>query len=639
MGKNYYIPVSSYVFPELASAEALSPTTGDIAGVFVGRGSYPTKVTGDIPVNPVNEALTVYSEPVTWKYRDSSVMDYPLVIKLPETAFDVTALMRIELPSLPQGIVAWAYSKTVFFPNDGSVRYLFRNDEEMLQQIQRLSPFQEVKDIALVKDSCESFEDLRMPPAELPDEIKAEVREEVSKLALSTLDKGNDIQIECRTGACLGYSVGRFRSSANDTMSADLLIKDINDKDASDKAARILHNIRVMQRNLAEIVMDAGSLDYDSCEIMLKPRFRHKGRSFIDDWGSLDRILRRCVDFISTYPPTRWNWFGNEERFAFIRDLWNNVLKDELERENMEPSTVDVMRKEIENVCRHFKSPNTIGIGIKDVHSRIVQALYIVLQCNGDTKVLDRMLKDAKRPDYCLALYGAFKGYSYFSRILVPERLRRTPTRVSREDILSIVASVKGKGGGKNWKQIIKAIDRAMSLELERQSAKAFLYILNNLMPRNDSVYRRIEAALRNDVTEYDYVGFRAKVRKVVDEIGDVSEEQRNAIMLAIELEDKRRNPVAFKYILDDCIREEGRGEEYKRAARQLVERLDLGYGGMPSDIEDDSNVSSVDVNAASEAGEAHENDKQGERDLFGNEIPPRAKKGSAKKKSKGKTK
>ena len=638
MVKNYYIPVSSYVFPELASAEAISPTGSDVAGIFVSRGSYPTKTTGGIPVNPVNDVLVVYSEPVTWKYCDSSVMDYPLVIRLPETALDVTKLLTLKLPSLPQGISAWAYPKTIFFPNDGSVRYLFRTDEEMLQQIQRLSPFQEVKDIALVKDSCESFEDLRMPPAELSDGIEKEIRDEVSKSEFSILDKENDVLTECRTGACLGYSIGRFFLSAKSTAAADLLIKDIQDKIASDKAARILHDIRVMQRNLAQIVTDSGSLDYASCEIMLKPHFRHKGRAFVDDWGSLDRILRRCVDFIATYPPTQWNWFGNEERFVFLRDLWNNVLKDELE--NMDPSTVDEMRKEIENVCRHFKSPNAIGIGVKDVRSRIIQALYIVLQCNGDAKVFDRMLKDAKRPEYCLALYGAFKGYSYFSRVLVPERLRHTPTRVSREDILAIVASVKSKsGGGKNWKQIIKAIDRAMSLELERQSAKAFLYILNNLMQRSDSVYRRIEAALRNDTKEYDYVGFRAKIRKVVEEIGNVTEEQRSAVMLAVELEDKRRDPVAFKYILDDCIREEGRGEEYKRAARQLVERLDLWYGGMPSDIEDDSDVSMVNVDGVLEVGEASEDDKQGDRDLFGNEIPAKTKKRSTKKKSKGKAK
>ena len=587
MAKRYYIPVSSYVFPELASAEAFSPMGGDVAGVFVGRGSYPTKTTGNIPVNPVNDAIILYSEPVTWRYEDSRVMDYPLIVMLPDTALDETALVRLTLPSLPQSLTAWAYPKTIFFPNDGSVRYLFRTDEEMLQQIQRLSPFQEVKDLSLLNDSCESFEDLRTPPVKLPDTIEKEVQANVATLGLSIRAKESDLQTECRTGACLGYSIGNFWPRPNGAVSADMLLKNVTDKDAFDKASRILRDIRIMQRNLARIVMESENFDYAPCEVMLKPYFRYKGRAFVENWEHLGRIMNRCVDFIASYPPTQWNWYGNEERFSFVRDLWNKVLKDELEHDNTPTATVDAMRKEVENVCRHFKSPNAVGIDVADVKSPVVQALYIVLQCNGEAKVLDRMSREAKRPDYCLALYGAFKGYSYFSRILMPERLKRTPSRVSRDDILSIVASMKGKSGGKIRKQIINAIDRAMKLELERQSAKAFLYILNNLIPRNSKVYKRIEMAFRNDATEYDYVGFRAKVRKVVDEIGGVSEEERNAVMLAVELEDSRRNPIAFKYILDDCIREEGRSEDYKRAARQLVERLDVLYGGMPSDIED----------------------------------------------------
>jgi hypothetical protein len=445
MDKTYYVPVSSSVFPELASAEAVSSTAGDIAGVFTGRRSYPTKTTGDIPVNPVDDLLIVYSEPVTWKYRESSVMDYPLVIKLPEAFLDASLLVKLEIPSLPQGISAWAYSRTVFLQNDGSARFLFRTEEEMSQQIHYLSPFQEVKDLALVKDSCESFEGARIQPAELPDGIADEIRSEVSRLGLSPVGIERDLKTECRTGACLGYAIGHYISNVRSPESAGSIIKRIRDKCSSEEATRILDDIRAMQRKLVQIAMDSCDIDYAPCEIMLKPFFRHIGRAFADDWAHLDHILRRCVDFIAAYSPAKWNWYGNDERSDFMRNLWNDVLKDDLDHEKAKEIIIDAMRQEIANVCRHFKSPNAMGIGVKGIHSPLIQSLYIVLECNGDANILDRMSKNARRPDYCLALYGAFKGYSYFPRTLIPERLVRTSANVPREDIPHAV-SYEGDG-------------------------------------------------------------------------------------------------------------------------------------------------------------------------------------------------
>lgn len=641
MTSHYYLPISSFSFPELMSAEAISPTAGDVAGVFVGRGSFPTRTTGDIPVNPIEDLLIVYSKPVVWGYTDGNVMDYPLVIEFPVSAFDEQRLAKLALPSMPPDIDVWAYPKTVFFPCDGSVRYLFRTDEEMLQQIQRLSPFQEVKDIALVKDSCESFEDLRESPQELPDCIGDEIRKEVSRLGIALVDKTDDLRMECRTGACLGYRIGNEEERiTRDMTSAEALLNTISDKGKFDSASRMMHSIRVMLKNFAHLVAPYVKVDYEPIPSAFKSYFRYNGRQCIEHWPHLEQILQRCVDFIASYPPEKWNWYGNEERFVFMRDVWNEVLMPQLEGRPREE--IDAMRKEVEAVCRHFRSPNALGVDAKDLHSPLVQAFYIALKSSGETKALSsKELMVAKRPDYCLALYGALKGYAYFSRLLIPERIKRVPTRVSREDILTVVSAVKGRGGsGNNWRRIIKAVNEAMKLEMERQSAKAFLYILNNLMPRNERVYKCIERALRNDSTEYDYVGFRARIRKILDETDAVTEEQRNIVLLAVELEDKRRDPVAFKYILDDCIREGGKGEEYRREAQRLMDRLDLLYGGEPSDIEDLPEKPVEEPRNTITVVDDTIDNKLGERDLFGNEIPVKSKRRSTLKKGrKGKTK
>lgn len=621
MTRNFYIPVSSFSFPELVSAEAISPTAGDIAGVFVGRGSYPTRTTGGIPVNPVGDLLIVYSNPVTWLYKEGSVMDYPLVIKVPDSVLDSGEMIKLPLTSLPTGVEAWAYPKTIFFPNDGSVRYMFRTDEEMLQQLQRLTSFQEVKDIQLIKDSSDSFADLRGIVHVLPDCVAEEIRVEVSRLNLTLANKAADLQLECRTGACLGYKIGfESRYVSRDSLSADSLLSSIRikDKNAFDKASRILHSIHIMQKNLADLANDFGEVDYAPCPVLFKSYFRYNGRHCVDRWNSFEPILQKCVDFIASFPPERWNWFGNEERFAFMRDLWNDVLRPQLAGRTQDE--IDAMRNEVEAICRHFKSPNALGVEPKELHSPLIQALYIVLRCSGAVKTLLSELSDAKRPEYCLALYGALKGYAYFSRLLVPERIRRVPTHVSREDILEIVRLLKGEGDpARIWNRVIQAVDKAMSLEMERQSSKAFLYILNNLIPRTDEVYKRIKLALDKDSTEYDYIGFKAHIRKVLDNVEMVTDEQKNAVMLAIELEDKRRDPVAFKYILDDCLREGGKDEAYRRLARQLVERLDLWYGGMPSDIEDIKVPEPTEERSGADGNIA--NVESQDIDLFGNPV------------------
>lgn len=417
MGNDYYIPISSLVFPELASAEAISPTKRDIFGLFVGRNSYPTKTTGPIPVNPLEDVLIVYSKPVTWKYTGGSVMDYPLIIKVPESLFDKEALKELSLSSLPQGIAAWAYPKTVFFGRSGIVRYLFRSDEEMYQQIQRLSPYHEVKVYSFIKNLCESFETLKFSPVVLSDDIKEEICESVSRLGLSIPDRNTEIQTECRTGACLGYDIGQFTPSG---IRVDSPLKDAESREAVDRAKRILCSEY-------EKLCGCKKIDYSSYSIVLEKCFLYKGRTTVHDWEGIDSVLRAVVDFTATYPAEKWNWTGNVERLEFTQTLWNKVLKGEFDREEANSEIIDEMRKEVFRICTYFRSPNSFRLVAKDIKSPILQTLFIVLQCEGEAEKLSEMLKEARRRDYCLALYGALKGYAYFSRIFIPKQLKLAP--------------------------------------------------------------------------------------------------------------------------------------------------------------------------------------------------------------------
>lgn len=442
MDKNFFLPVSSFVFPELASAEAVSPTRGDVAGVFVGRGSCSTKTSGELPVNPVDDLLILYSEPVTWKYKAGRVMDYPLVIEIPESLIDLAALSELEPLFLPEGLCAWAYSRTIFFPNNGSVKYLFRSTEEMHQQLDRLSSFQEVKNLALINTSCMPFEKIGRAVLELPDSLAEEIRREILTKGISLTKYEEDLQKEVRAGACLGFSIASIPDAVSNGKKIDRaenFLTKIGESGNLAKAKNIYQRIIALQHEFAEIVSRGAPYDYGSHEITFKAFFRYDGRDVAKDWNRLDPILRMCVDFIAAYPRKVWNWYGNEERLEFMKRLWNEVLGPCVKADK--PDAMDAMRKDVASICSHFKSPNAGSLDPELIASPLLQSLYIVLLTSGDPRAFIGGLKNAKRRDICFCIYGALKGYSYFPRTLIPERLSRAKISKNQKDFIYPITS------------------------------------------------------------------------------------------------------------------------------------------------------------------------------------------------------
>lgn len=415
---HYYLPISAFVFPEVAAAEAISPTAGDIAGVFVGRSSYPTNTTGMIPINPIEAALVLYSAPVTWCYRDGAVMDYPLVIELPKAWIDDNAMSELKLPSLPKGILAWAYSKTIFFGQEEPMRYLFRTEVDKSQQLNRLLPFKEIKSLGRINTCCDSFERTGLSISELPDEIADEIRQSVSVLEFDSSQLQDDLVNETRCGACLGHAIAVARSRSSVPVRIEDSPRLLSDSDMIASAKRIADEIQNKIKQLTRVLFDGTGCEYDLDSTCLKPVFKFKGRECQRLWPSLDPIVKRCVDFIARYPRSDWNWFGDEERFVFMRELWNRILQPMI-MEKSEQS-LDIVRDEVFQICRHFKNPNEVAFSFDGVRSPLLQALYFALDCPRETEKLELYLRTARRPEFCLAIFGALRGYAYFSRTLLP---------------------------------------------------------------------------------------------------------------------------------------------------------------------------------------------------------------------------
>lgn len=481
MNKHFFMPLSAYSFPELASAEAISPTAGDVTGAFIGRRNR-TKTSGEIPVNPCENLLILYSKPVSWEYKEGVVMDYPLVVRISEESIDADSLLPLTLPTLQQkGISAWAYPKTIFCRNAENVGYLFRSEEEKAQLLQSLSSYQEVKNIKAIKkvvglwSSCDEV-------VMLSNDIQNEITQEVERKGhLSSLSQ-ECLRDEIRTGACLGYDIAKMPT----TKSAKELLNDIHDSSAKDKAwkrlrpiiricqflrdienwiqsllgdtQRIEHQIQELQQELqhkknqleekrrkkrakeqkrfkqqcafAAVATKQSDVDWRVDETAsrddglnggrFKAYYRYVGRKVLEKWEDMDPFLQKTVDFIAAYPPDKWNWVGNDERIAFVRELWNQVLKPSL-CETKNEDAIEKMRDEVAVICSHFQSPNDHGLEIGDIKSGLLQSLYVVLECAGDMGTLKMGMEKVKRRDHCLALYGAFKGYTYFPRQLLPE--------------------------------------------------------------------------------------------------------------------------------------------------------------------------------------------------------------------------
>ena len=425
MNRSFYLPLSAFVFPEIAGAEAVFPTEGDVAGVFIGRSSYPTCTTGSIPANPSEKALILYSAPVTWEYRDGPVMDYPFMIEIPGAWVAESLLEELKLPSLPEGVSAWAYSKAIFFRHDASLRYLFRTEAEMRQRIDSLLTFTEIKDLQYLKSICSSFEQMGLTVACLPDVVREEICQAVSALEIRTSRYDEDLLEETRCGACLGYVIAQAHKMPATSARMEDAVKLLSSGEKEGQARALVQDILGKLSQFTQLLSDSLGVAYSAQPIMVRGSFKFEGRDCLKVWEQMDPHIRGCIDFIARYPRSCWNWYGDEERFVFVRELWNQFLRPALCDRPQE--VVDAFRDEVLQICRHFKNPNSTEFSFESVRSPLLQAICFALECPRESEKQNLYLKSARNPDCCLSIFGALRGYSYFSRTMFPGYANPSP--------------------------------------------------------------------------------------------------------------------------------------------------------------------------------------------------------------------
>lgn len=114
--------------------------------------------------------------------------------------------------------------------------------------------------------------------------------------------------------------------------------------------------------------------------------------------------------------------------------------------------------------------------------------------------------------------------------------------------------------------KIKEKIDRAIEVESRQFDPQAFLLILNNLIDKKTNIYKRLKEELLKEHNAYNSLtDFRDEIRRIYLSVGSRSKktEYWKSIEIALDLEAKVSDPIAFMSILDDYL--SPTAKEYKK--------------------------------------------------------------------------
>lgn len=129
--------------------------------------------------------------------------------------------------------------------------------------------------------------------------------------------------------------------------------------------------------------------------------------------------------------------------------------------------------------------------------------------------------------------------------------LTSPPNPKLREEIYQVLIESKLSD------KIKEKIDRAIEVESRQFDPHAFLLILNNLIDKKTNIYKRLKEELLKEHNVYNSLtDFRDEIRRIYLSVGSRSKktEYWKSIEIALELEAKISDPIAFMSILDDYL-------------------------------------------------------------------------------------
>lgn len=369
----YYFPTTTLNFDSILSSQLISP-----AGMYRPDTLWWNRF--ELVVGQRNDSIVLYNKIPTWTINDLDRDNYPLVIEIDKT---FSKWQKQEYPlekNIKAVVVTVPISFTALELEQGKVRFLFRNAEEMERML--------IKVFTSVAE-CKVMNSIRFDLPNvfsiLPKGKTISLETAADKLAkiltetpdVETLEYPSELVKEERErGAALGYQVGRYAKSL--------------------RSGSFVDAFRV-------------PLSYAEWKEKILPE---------PFTAILDYLCSRSIQ----------HWDPNRVAIvSFCRERWGDCFKGKkvAGKEVLEETPLHIS---LQAIARHWLSPEE-EYWISKEKDQYMQAFAAFLECGTQAGKYPRFAKEnlLKSPEYLLSLYGALVGYTSFSRVLLDNKMYLPP--------------------------------------------------------------------------------------------------------------------------------------------------------------------------------------------------------------------
>ena len=401
----YYFPTTTLNFDSILSSQLISP-----AGMYRPDTLWWNRF--EQVVGQRKDSIVLYNKIPTWTINDPDRDNYPLVVEI-DKSFSNGQKQEYTLgKAIKAVVVTTSISFTALELEQGKVRFLFRNVEEMERML--------IKASTSVAE-CKVVNSIRLdfPNAFsiLPKGKTISLEAAADKLAKALAETpeaetpvypGGLVREERERGAELGYKVGRYAKSL--------------------RSGSFVDAFRV-------------PLSYAEWKAKILPE-----------------PFAAILDYFCSLPIQPWDP-NRIAIVAFCRERWGDCFKGKkvAGKEVLEGTS---LHASLQAIARHWASPEEVYriSGEKDPY---MQAFAAFLECGTQAGRYPRFAREAllKSPEYLLSLYGALVGYTSFSRVLLDNKMY-LPSPPQPKVVESSGEHAHQRDGGANRSDCIEACQK-----------------------------------------------------------------------------------------------------------------------------------------------------------------------------------
>lgn len=365
----YYFPTTTLNFDSILSSQLISP-----AGMYRPDTLWWNRF--ESVVGQRKDSIVLYNKIPTWTINDPDRDNYPLVVEIDKSFSKVQKQEYVLEKTIKAVVVTVPISFTALELEQGKVRFLFRNAEEMERMLIKASTsVAECKVVNSIRfDFPNAFSILpkgKMISLETAADKLAKALAETPEV--ETLEyPGELVREERERGAELGYQVGRYAKSL--------------------RAGSFVDAFRV-------------PLSYAEWKEKILPE-----------------PFAAILDYLCARPIQPWDP-NRVAIVAFCRERWGDCFKGKkvAGKEVLEGTS---LHASLQAIARHWASPEE-AYRISGEKDPYMQAFAAFLECGTQAGRYPRFAREnlLKNPEFLLSLYGALVGYTSFSRVLLDNKM------------------------------------------------------------------------------------------------------------------------------------------------------------------------------------------------------------------------